>query len=150
MNTQINRIRFKQTLGYIVLIFACFPAFGSPAEWRGGYSDEWYQEGSKRFLPSPVEWRGRYIDEFYSDEYRGRYSDEYSEWIRDLEQPFDFGSAWVLYNASQDIWKYKPERDLLSLYFSPRWRHVDTVILQEPEIEVWQIPADTGRRFRYW
>ncbi len=102
----------------------CFPAFGSP-----------------------VEWRGRYTDEFYSDEYRGRYSDEYSEWIRNLEQPFDFRSAWVLYNVSQDIWKYKSERDLLSLYFSPRWRHVETVILQEPEIEAWQLTADIGRRF---
>ena len=117
-------MHFKQTLFSIVLMFAFLPAFGAP-----------------------VEWRGRYTDEFYSDEYRGRYSDEYSEWIRDLEQPFDFGSAWVLYKASQDIWKYKLERDLLSLYFSPWWRHVDTVILQEPEIEAWQIPADIGRRF---
>ena len=124
MNIQINRMYFKQTLFFIVLMFAFFPAFGSP-----------------------VEWRGRYTDEFYSDEYRGRYSDEYSEWIRDLEQPFDFRSAWVLYNASQNIGEYKPEQDLLSLYFSPRWRQVETAILKEPEIEEWQIPADIGRRF---
>ena len=58
MNTQINRMHFKQTLFSIVLMSACFPVFGSP-----------------------VEWRGRYTDEFYSGEdgYRGRYSDEGSD-----------------------------------------------------------------------
>ena len=143
MNTQINRIHFKQTLFFSILISACFPAFGFPAEWRG-----------------------RYTDEFYSDEYRGRYSDEYSDelsedsgrfepskpfipntcvWMLNSGQPFYFGSAWRLYKASQHLRKYPPEQALLSLYFSPRWRHVETVILQEPEIEAWQLTAERRR-----
>ena len=76
---------------------AFLPAFGSPADWRGHYSGE--------------------------DGYRGRYSDDYSDelsensghfeplkpfipntcvWMLDSRQPFYFGSAGVLYKASQE------------------------------------------------
>ena len=119
---------FKQTLGYIVLIFTCFPAFGSPAEWRGGYSDEWYQEGSKRFLP--------FLNHRNT-----------SVWMLDFGQPFDSESAWLLYEQSQNIRHLKPERDLLCLCFSPRWRRVDTVIVKNKGvIENWQITVDISRR----
>ena len=33
---------------------AFLPAFGSPVEWRGRYTDESYQEGSTRFRPIPI------------------------------------------------------------------------------------------------
>ena len=140
MNTQINRMLFKQTLFFIVLMCVSVSDFGFPADWRGHYSGE--------------------------DGYRGRYSDEYSDelsedsgrfepskpfipntcvWMLDSGQPFYFGSAWRLYKASQHLRKYPPEQALLSLYFSPRWRHVETVILQEPEIEAWQLTAERRR-----
>ena len=140
MNTQINRMLFKQTLFFIVLMYVSVSDFGFPADWRGRYSGE--------------------------DGYRGRYSDEYSDelsedsrrfepskpfipntcvWMLDSGQPFYFGSAWRLYKASQHLRKYPPEQALLSLYFSPRWRHVETVILQEPEIEAWQLTAERRR-----
>ena len=143
MNTQINRMLFKQTLFFIVLTFAFLPAFGSPVEWRGRYTDEWYQEGSKRFLPSPVERREGYSDEWYQ---RGSkrflpFLNHWNTfvWMLDFGQPFDSESAWLLYEQSQNIRHLKPERDLLCLCFSPRWRRVETVILKEPEIESWQI-----------
>ena len=131
---------FKQTLFFIVLMCVSVSDFGFPADWRGHYSGE--------------------------DGYRGRYSDEYSDklsedsrrfepskpfipntcvWLLDSGQPFYFGSASVLYKASQRLRKYTPEQNLLSLYFSPRWRHVETVILQEPEIEAWQLTAERRR-----
>ena len=105
--------------------------FGSLVEWRGRYSDE-LSEDSGRFQP---------LKRFLPNHPDG------SVWILDSEACFDFGSAWVLYNALQNIRKYKPERDLLSLYFSPRWRHVDTVIVKgKGVIEDWQITVNISRK----
>ena len=137
-------MHFKQTLVSIVLMFVCFLDFGFRADWRGRYTNEY---------------RGRYSDELSEDSGRFEPSIRFifrplkpfipntCVWMLDSRQPFYFGSAGVLYKASQNIWKYTPEQELLSLYFSPRWRHVETVILQEPEIEAWQIGVDISRRF---
>ena len=131
-----------------------FSDFGLPADWRGHYSgedgyrgrysDEYsdeLSEDSGRFLPSSVERRGGYSDEWYQRgskrflpflNYRNTLV-----WMLDFGQPFDSESAWLLYEQSQNIRHLKPERDLLCLCFSPRWRRVETVILKEPELEYW-------------
>ena len=62
-------------------------------------------------------------------------------------ESFDFGSAWVLYDASQNIGQWKSERDLLYLYFSPRWRQVPVIVESEKVIEDWQVSVDMRRRF---
>ena len=114
---------FKQTLVFIVLMFVCFPALGFPADWRGRYSDEPSEDAERFFHPNT------------------------SVWILDSGESFDFGSAWVLYDASQNIGKWKSERDLLYLYFSPRWRQVPVIVESEKAIEDWQISVDMRRRF---
>lgn len=117
---------FKQTLVFIVLMFVCFPTLGFPADWRGRYSDELYED-SGRFRP---------------------YHLNTSVWILDSGESLDFGSAWGLYNASQNIGKWKSERDLLDLYFSPRWRQVPVIVESEKviDIEDWQVPVDRKRQ----
>ena len=143
MNTQKNRMLFKQTLFFILLMFVSVSDFGFPADWRGTYAGE---DG----------YRGRYSDDYLdelSSEDSGRF--EPSEhfipntcvWLLDSGQPFYFSSVGVLYKVSQHLRKYTPEQNLLSLYFSPRWRHVETVILKAPDIENWQIRVDIRRRF---
>ena len=114
---------FKQTLVFIVLMFVCFPALGFPADWRGRYSDEPSEDAERFFHPNT------------------------SVWILDSGESFDFGSAWVLYNSWQNIGKWKPERDLLALYFSPRWRQIPVIVESNKVIEDWQVPVDTSRRF---
>ena len=110
---------FKETLRYIVLMVAFFPTFGLNAHWGGRYSDESYREGSTRFRP------------FLNHPLPNHPNT--SVWIFDSEQYFDSGLAWVLYNASPNIGKWKPEQDLLDLYFLPRWRQVETIIVENHE-----------------
>ena len=133
-------MHFKQTLQYIVLMVAFFPTFGVHAHWGGRHSDGY--------------WRGRYTDESYrEDSTRFRPFTNHpfpnhrttSVWIRDLEQGFNLGPAWVLYNASRGIRKWDP----LNLYFSlPPWRQVDTLIVKgKGPTEEWQITVDISRWF---
>ena len=109
-------------------MFAFLASFSVLAHWRGRYTAGEVSEGPTRFEP----WK--------------RFIPDDAVWI--LDSAFVFGLDWVLYDSTQRIRKSPPEWDPLELYFSPRWRQVNSVILEEPEIEEWQVPVDIRQRFK--
>ena len=124
---------FKQTQVFIVLMFVCFPAFGSPVDWRGRYSDELSEDSGHFHHPNTSVW-------IYEDSGHFHHPNT-SVWILDSGEYFDFDSAL------QNIRKWKFERDFLDIYFSPRWRQVPAIVEREKVIEGWQVSVDMSRRF---